>query len=320
MSNFVRDLKGKKILVVGDIMLDHYLFGKVDRISPEAPVPVAKFTEERHVLGGAANVAANIAALGGVPHLIGVLGNDEPGTVVSSLLKSHGINASLVIDGTRMTTRKTRIVARNQQLLRLDYEDTAPIPTMQCKELCAFVSRFAAECELVAVSDYAKGVVSKELMEAVIKSGKKAVIDPKPKHKALYQNAFLVTPNTSEAAAMAHMEMEGEKDWNPVAEHISRELGSNVLLTLGASGMMLFPIGGKSRHFPSAAREVYDVSGAGDTVVAAVSLGISSGASLEDACWLANMAAGVKVGKFGTAPVSAAELEEVLYAEQNRRA
>lgn len=312
MNKIIESFKGKKVLVVGDVMLDQYVFSKVDRISPEAPVPIAKVVEEKYALGGAANVANNISSLGGSAYLVGLVGNDAAGKMIGDISLSKGIHSSLVAEEGGMTTKKIRIVGHSQQLLRIDYEQLPKAHERQKSELIEKASEYAAKCDLCIVSDYAKGVISKELVDAIKKSGKKLIVDPKPKNKGLYGGAYLITPNISEASAMCGMQIEEEADWETAGKRLSGELNSNVFLTLGQHGARLFELNGKSTHFPSVAREVYDVSGAGDTVVAAVSLAIASGTGLGEACRIANAAAGIKVGKFGTAPVTAQELENVV--------
>lgn len=313
MRELVKKFSGQPILVVGDAMLDRYLMSRVERISPEAPIPIARVVEERETLGGAANVAHNIARMGGRARLLAWVGEDADGRRLAALGKQAGIACDLSAPGGMKTTQKTRVVSQSQQLLRIDHESPAPADEKAAKRLALAAGTAAKECAVVIVSDYAKGVVSAPLMEALRRAGKPLIVDPRPQNKALYAGADLITPNAAEAAAMTGLPMADEKDWEAAGARLRKELTAGILLTLGAHGARLFrKEGGRGVHIPSVAREVYDVSGAGDTVVAAIGLSLAAGSDLEEACRLANLAAGIKVGKFGTAPVSREELLEAI--------
>lgn len=304
--------KAKRVLVVGDVMLDQYIFSKVERISPEAPVPIAQVEKETHTPGGAANVAKNIAALGGKPILVGVVGEDEAGRQLASDCKSWGIETHFIPSKSYSTIRKLRVIGQNQQLLRLDFEKDGKMDAPLSAALAKMAAPLAASCDILVVSDYAKGAVSPALLESIRKAGQRILIDPKPKNQSLYSGAYLITPNLAEAAAMVGRALEGEKDWEAAGRELASRLGANILLTLGKHGMKLFPKRGPSLLFPARAHEVYDVSGAGDTVVAVLALALAADAPLSEACQMANVAGGIKVGKFGTAAVSVQELEKGL--------
>ena len=308
-------IAGRKVLVVGDIILDEYLDGEAARISPEAPVPVLRFTGQHGVLGGAANTAANVASLGGHATLIGVVGNDAAGDAVGRLCAAAGIRFEPLADG-RETTRKVRVVSRQQQLLRIDYETTAELDAGSRGRMLDALGAEMATADIVVVSDYAKGMLSQPVFEEIrvraVAARRQVVVDPRPRHAAFYTGCDYLTPNWKEALALV-----GEADADPTPDAI-RQVGgrlrdrflSGVLLTLGARGMVFFPRDGSASIEAAAeAREVFDVSGAGDTVVAAFALALASGSSHADAVWLANRAAAVVVGKRGTATVSPIELE-----------
>ncbi|OQA37628.1 MAG: Bifunctional protein HldE [Acidobacteria bacterium ADurb.Bin340] len=310
-------LKGRKVVVLGDLMLDEYLFGEVNRISPEAPVPIVRVLRERAVLGGAANVAANLKAIGAEPVLVGTFQNDTAGRRLLDLLVQQEIPVEgLVLDSSRPTIIKTRIMGQQQQMLRLDREEPGPMDGEAIEGLVASLERAVSEAGAVVVSDYAKGVVGEEVLGAVRDlcgaTGIPWIVDPKPAHGAFYRGASLLTPNTRELAELA-----GQPAWTD--EEVVRagarlmealELGG-VLVTRSERGMALLDAASGSEGpwlIPTEAREVFDVSGAGDTVVAVCAAAIAAGADWKDAAMLANAAAGLVVGKMGTATVTPAEL------------
>lgn len=315
LSTLLPRLSGQSVLVVGDVMLDHFVIGSVDRISPEAPVPVVRFAREEYRLGGAANVAANLQALGGRTAIVGLIGDDGEGRRLRSELEHLGVDASgLVVDSTRCTTRKTRVVTtRNQQVARIDYEGDLEASGTVSEALARQVERLAGAARAILVSDYLKGVVSSEVAAAAVASAKRhgipVTIDPKVPHSTYYSGATLVTPNHHEAEAVTHMRIRGDGDVAACAARV-RELTrcENVLITRGEHGMWLHTSAGDTA-LPAEAREVSDVTGAGDTVIATITLALAAGASLEDAARLANRAAGIVVGKFGPATVSIDELK-----------
>jgi D-beta-D-heptose 7-phosphate kinase/D-beta-D-heptose 1-phosphate adenosyltransferase len=314
LPGLVERITGRRVLVVGDVILDEYLDGDAARISPEAPVPVLRFAGQQAVLGGAANTAANVSSLGGRATLVGLVGDDAAGAAVRRLCTDAGIQLEALSDG-RETTRKVRVVSRQQQLLRIDYETTADVDAPCRARLMRALAPHVASADIVVVSDYAKGLLSSELLEdvrtAAAAAGHAVVVDPRPRHASFYTGCDYLTPNWKEALALI-----GEGDADPTPDAV-RQVGgrvrdrflAGVLLTLGARGMVFFAKDGSAPIEAAAeAREVFDVSGAGDTVVAAFALALAGGAAPADAVWLANRAAAVVVGKRGTATVTADEL------------
>ena len=296
-----------RLLVVGDVMLDRYWFGDVDRISPEAPVPVVRVgrTEER--LGGAANVARNIAAIGAGAGLLSVVGEDEAGGRIQELLKVDGIDAQLHRDPGLATTIKLRVIGRQQQLLRIDFE-TEPAHDVLMSKLAAFEARLK-NADLVILSDYGKGGLRhiERMIEAARTAGKPVLVDPKGDDYSRYRGATLLTPNRSEFREVAG-HWKSEDDLTGRAQKLRSELGLDALLiTRSEEGMTLYREADRL-HVPAVAREVYDVSGAGDTVIAILGVMLAAGASFADAVQLANKAAGIVVGKLGTAVVHPEEL------------
>ncbi len=308
---------GKRIVVIGDCMLDKYIWGEVSRISPEAPVQVIDVQRETYAPGGAANVAMNAAALGAKVSMVGVTGNDDARKVLLLSLKEKGIDVQgMRIEDDKPTTLKMRVMGRNQQLLRVDYEKRAHVHSDIEGQLAAFLVKKISESDAIVVSDYAKGVITRKLMETIIaaarKYGKPLIIDPKPQHKGLYKGATVITPNHLEACQMAGVEPNNGDDMEKVGARLAKELGSHVLLTRGEKGMSLFEKGKRVVSIPAQAKEVYDVTGAGDTVVAAFAVSLAAGSTLLDAAILANHAAGVKVGKIGTSTVTREEIKKSL--------
>jgi rfaE bifunctional protein kinase chain/domain len=300
-------LKKARLLVVGDVMLDRYWFGDVSRISPEAPVPVVKVgrTEER--LGGAANVARNVVAIGARAGLLSVVGEDEAAGCIEQLLKTEGIDAQLHRDPGLATTIKLRVIGRQQQLLRIDFE-TEPGHEVLLSKLADFEARLG-NTDLVILSDYGKGGLRhiERMIEAARVAGKPVLVDPKGDDYSRYQGATLLTPNRSEFREVAGS-WKSEDDLTARAQKLRSELGLDALLiTRSEEGMTLYREG-ERLHVPAVAREVYDVSGAGDTVIAVLGVMLAAGASFAEAVELANKAAGIVVGKLGTAVVHSEEL------------
>ena len=299
-------------------MLDKSIWGEVSRISPEAPVQVVNVLEESYAPGGAANVANNIAALSAKSLMVGVVGKDATKNTLVSELKKRNIDVTgLIDDENKRTTRKVRVFGRSQQLLRFDYEKKGYVDKKIETNIFSFISKKIDEIDAIIVSDYAKGVITKDLMEKLIelcnKKNKIIVIDPKPKHKNLYKNSTLITPNLKEAHEMiSFLEEEPSTDVDKIGKQLLKELKSNVLITKGEKGMSLFEKDGKITNIPTFAKEVYDIIGAGDTSVATVALALASGASFEEAAIIANHAAGITVGKIGTSTVSIEELKKSI--------
>lgn len=308
---FAEKFKKTKIGVIGDVMLDRYILGEVKRISPEASVPVFTVEKEFFAPGGAANVAANIAALGGKVFVAGVVGKDEAGNVLIKQLKVRKIDTTGIVKiANGLTTQKTRIVTRSQQLIRIDKENNSGIAAGIEKKLTNFISKNIKNWDGLIISDYAKGVVGKKIVQSAInlaKRHKKPVIgDAKPKNARYFKNISVLAPNHKEAAEMA-----GTNDIKRAGRIIRKKLNCSVLITQGPQGMTIFEKD-KIESFSSKAKEVFDVVGAGDTVTAVLALCLASGFDLRTAAIVANHAAGIVVGKKGTSTVSPKELVDDL--------
>jgi D-beta-D-heptose 7-phosphate kinase/D-beta-D-heptose 1-phosphate adenosyltransferase len=308
--------QGRSILVIGDVMLDHFVIGRVDRISPEAPVPVVAFDHEEYRLGGAANVAHNIVALGGTAQVVGVVGADADAARLASDFDALGIGVKgLVTDPDRCTTRKLRVVTtRNQQVARIDYERDGEVSGAVEQAIIAKVRELSATADAILISDYLKGAISAAVAQAAAAAararGIPLLVDPKVPHVEYYSGATLITPNHHEAEAITHMRIRTAEDASAAAKRIRERVACEcVLITRGEHGMWLLDRDVEA-ELPAEAREVADVTGAGDTVISALALGLASGATLTDAARLANRAAGIVVGKFGPATVSLDELRQ----------
>ena len=317
LLKILEQFKNKKILVVGDIMLDKYIWGEVSRISPEAPVQVVHVTKETYAPGGASNVASNVSALNGKVFMVGIVGNDEAKKILLEDLKNRNINVDgIMIDKDKPTTQKVRIVGRSQQLLRVDYEKKDHVHQNIERSMIVFLEKIINEVDAVIISDYAKGVITPEicskLVQMSIEHKKAIIVDPKPKHLNLYSNVTLITPNNAEASEMTSIEDGSDESVLEMGSKLIRYLNTNVLITRGEKGMSLFEKDGKIIHIPAKAKEVYSLIGAGDTVVATLALAMASGADLKEAAMLANIAAGIKVGKIGTASVSVDEIKREI--------
>jgi len=306
--------RGRSVLIVGDLMLDHFVIGRVDRISPEAPVPVVQFDHESFRLGGAANVANNVAALGGIVEIAGLVGNDAEGTRLLADLREAGIGTGAVLaDRDRCTTRKLRVVTtRNQQVARIDYECDRPADGDLEAALVKKIREAAARTDVVLVSDYLKGAITRATAQAAIESAKArgvpALVDPKVPHIEYYAGASLITPNHHEAEAVTLQRIRTSAEARSAAQKFRERAGCDgVLITRGEHGMWLLGADGEF-DLPAEAREVSDVTGAGDTVIAAMALGLAAGGSLRDAARLANRAAGLAVARFGPVAITAEEL------------
>jgi len=315
----VEQFKNKKILILGDVMLDKYIWGDVSRISPEAPVQIVNVTGESYVPGGAANVANNIAALSAKSFIVGVVGNDNTKKELIKELEKRNVDVNgLIVDENKRTIRKVRVFGRNQQLLRFDYEKKGYVDANTENIIFDFVSKKLDEIDAIIISDYAKGTITKNLMEKLTslckEKNKIIVVDPKPKHKDFYKNATLITPNHKEAHEMTGLAEEdpSDVDIEKMGKRLLGELNSTILITKGEKGMSLFEKDKKITSIPTFAKEVYDIVGAGDTSAATLTLALASGASFEEAAVIANHAAGITVGKIGTSTVSIEELRKSI--------
>ncbi len=306
-----------RVLIAGDVMLDEYLWGTVARISPEAPIPVVDVQRMTYLPGGAANVAANIAALGGQVTLLGIVGADEAGEQLRVSLTERHINHVLCEDTERHTTLKTRVIAHNQQVVRVDREQRTPLREETAQRLLAMAGRYLAECDVLLLSDYDKGLLPPTVTSGLIGLARTAsrpvFVDPKGPDYAKYRGATLLTPNVVEASRAARIEIADEETLVHAARRLVEQVECRALLvTWGERGMWLCQPESPAIHLKPQAREVFDVTGAGDTVVGVLSLGVAAGLALQDAARVANHAAGVVVGKVGTATLTLEELRSAL--------
>lgn len=317
----IRRFGNARLLVVGDLMLDRFVWGRVDRISPEAPVPVVQVTSESVHLGGAANVVHNIRALGGRATACGVVGRDSAGQLVLAELERVGAGtAGVTVSQATVTVEKTRIIAHNQQVVRLDREQREPGSGATAR-LGRFLEQRLREFDAVVLADYGKGVINESVLSLLGTAQARRrfllIVDPKKPNFPYYRGVTLATPNLLEAAEAAGIEICDNASLRAAGRRLlERWEAEAILITRGEQGMSLFTRTGAARHFPTAARQVFDVTGAGDTVVATCALALAAGASLDEAAFLANHAAGVVIGKLGTATLSAAELRAAVKREE----
>jgi rfaE bifunctional protein kinase chain/domain len=317
IDNFGRS----RILVVGDIILDQFIWGKVSRISPEAPVPVVGVEHETTMLGGAANVVNNIVASGGHALLCGVVGDDSRGREIIVKLEEFGVNVDgIIVEHGRPTTVKTRIIAHAQQVVRYDREKISLVKPETTNRILDFIHKTKKDFSGIIVSDYGKGVVSSQLMDGlrsvISESNMPVIVDPNVKNFPLYKEVTVITPNHNEAAAIAGIEIEDEEALLKAGKKLlSNENCGALLITRGADGMTLFEEDGSITHIKSAARKVYDVTGAGDTVIAMLTLGITAGLDLRTSAYLSNLAAGLVVGEIGTSTVKLDNLKELVVSQ-----
>ena len=300
--------------VVGDVMLDRFVWGRVTRISPEAPVPVVEIEREENHLGGAANVARNLASLGGAPLLLGIVGEDEAGMTLRRAFGERGLSSEGILsDSTRRTTVKTRIIAQGQQVVRADWESTEDIAGDVESRSLSLLEGIMARSQALVFSDYSKGALTPKVIERAIAVAKDRgipiLVDPKLRRYRLFRGVTLVTPNLNETERFTGISIRSEDDMEQAAGKLLDELDCDaVLVTRGEEGMSLFERGKGPLHIETSAQEVFDVSGAGDTVIATAALALATGASLHRAAMLSNRAAGIVVGKLGTATVTPEEL------------
>ncbi len=328
LEQLVDTIRGKRILVVGDIIVDHFVHGSVNRISPEAPVPVVHVNREEYLLGGGANVLNNIFSLGGEAVLCGIVGADEMGERLRELLAALGASSEALVTGKRPTTVKTRVLAQRQQVVRFDREQAGPPSADTIARMNTYIEENLQDFDAVIISDYFKGVIGEELMGRLLSrvqevkdvSGKDipVVVDPKPGRPERFYGCTLITPNQMEAEKLSGVTIDSDASLQEAATILINKVSCQaVLITRGEHGMALLEKEKPLVSIPTTAREVFDVTGAGDTVIAALALGLSTGASFARAAALANIAAGVVVAKVGTATVSCDELLAVLHGEEN---
>ncbi|MDD4909782.1 MAG: PfkB family carbohydrate kinase [Candidatus Omnitrophica bacterium] len=333
IKNIINGFSRARVLVVGDLILDQYIFGEIDRISPEAPVPVVHAKERQYLPGGACNVAANITSLGGSAQLVGVIGRDLLAKKLLSEIKERRIGtAGIIQDAARQTILKTRVLGQKQQVVRVDWEDESAISDKTSGRMCEYILKNASRFDAVIIEDYGKGVITEKALrtlKSAVGGGKIITVDPKEEHFDIYRalSVTCITPNRREAeCAIRYIKIKdkdnaldiysdklrSDNDINLAGEELRKYLRcKSVLITLGESGMRLFETG-RVTPIPTFAQEVFDVSGAGDTVIAALTLALASGAGLAEAAFIANHAAGIVVGKLGVATTDRKELRERL--------
>jgi rfaE bifunctional protein kinase chain/domain len=321
LKEYIDRFSEAKVLVIGDIILDEYVWGDVSRISPEAPVPVVEVKRETKMLGGAANVIHNIATLGARPTLCGVVGQDHAGKAIIKELNNMGLTSDgIVLEQGRPTSIKTRVVARNQQVVRFDREIRTDIRPESIEDLMTFIGENLDRLDAIVVADYGKGVISASLMKGLRKliqsaagESVKIAVDPKTGNFEYYHGVDVITPNHHEAGIFCRFEIVDEETLVRAGKQMLKELNCrSVLITQGKDGMTLFENGGEIIHIPTVAKNVFDVTGAGDTVISTFSLALASGLDLKSAAVLSNYAAGIVVGEVGTSTVSAEELKKLI--------
>ena len=325
LSSCMGRFADSRVFVVGDIIMDEYLWGDVTRISPEAPVPVVDVKRETKMLGGAANVVHNLAALGAKPVLCGVVGDDSTGrSILEEIDKMGLVTEGILVDTERPTSIKTRVVAQNQQVVRFDRETRKDVSSENIRKLISFIKAHLDRMDAIVVSDYGKGVISGNLMadlRSVVRSeGKRSIViavDPKTGNFEYYHGVDVITPNHHEAGLFCRFEIVDEKSLISAGEMMLSKLGCrSVLITQGRAGMTLFENGGEIIHIPTVAKKVFDVTGAGDTVIGTFVLGLSAGLDFRSSAVLSNFAAGIVVGEVGTSTVSAEELKQTIIMRQ----
>ncbi|MDI6752872.1 MAG: D-glycero-beta-D-manno-heptose-7-phosphate kinase [Thermodesulfobacteriota bacterium] len=315
---YIAKFNNARIMVIGDLMVDEYIWGNVSRISPEAPVPVVSVTSESLRLGGAGNVVNNIHSLGGKVLLAGIVGNDEMGRKIIHDLHKMGVETEgVIVESERVTTVKTRIIAQHQQVVRYDREVVRGIHPENIKQILALLERRMDEIDAVLISDYGKGVICEPLIEGVrslaLRAGKILSVDPKVKNFPLFREVTILTPNHYEAAEAAGRWIQNEEDLMAVGRTLVQRLQArSVLITRGEKGMTLFQDNGEITNIPTMAKEVFDVTGAGDTVISVLTLALACGLGAKEAAILSNIAAGIVVGEVGTATIKASELEDAV--------
>ena len=318
LADILKGFPGQRILVLGDVILDWYWWGQASRLSPEAPVPVVRKRRTTLQPGGAGNTAANLAALGARVSVFGVTGNDSHAAELRGALSTHGVETRrLIADAGRPTTTKTRIIAAHQQVVRVDEEETGPISADVVTGVLAGLKEDLANAEAIVISDYAKGFLTPQLLEAVIgearRAGKRVFVDPKGADLLRYQGVFLLKPNRLELSLLAGLPADTHAEVLSAGSRLAGRLpGTHILVTEGDEGMTLFLESQPPEHIASTPRQVFDVTGAGDTVLAVIAMAVTSGASWKDAMQLATEAAGIAIGRMGSVAVSLSDLEKNL--------
>lgn len=324
LKSIISSFHQAKVLVVGDLILDEFIWGNVSRISPEAPVPVVWVKSENFMPGGASNVAYNIHALGGEVHLAGVVGEDSRGDVLQAILRKQGIHCEgIFTDKNRPTTQKTRVIAQHQQVVRIDREVVQHVPEPVLKQIIEFIKVKIKEVDALIIEDYGKGVIVPRLVQESVKIAKKynkiITVDPKETHISYYRGTTTITPNHHEAAAAVGFAIKDNETLERAGRKLLQKLNiESVLITLGENGMSLFQQGKPTVKIPTIAQDVFDVSGAGDTVISAYTLARARKATAIEAAHISNCAAGIVVGKVGVAVTSQQELLKRIHKEVSR--
>ncbi|MBN2544074.1 D-glycero-beta-D-manno-heptose-7-phosphate kinase [bacterium] len=323
VENILNGFKNRRIITIGDAMLDEYIWGRVNRISPEAPVPVVDVQTSSLRMGGAANVAWNLKKLGAEPLLVSVVGEDDTAKKLHELLSEEKISSEYItVDFTRPTTLKTRIIAHHQQVVRVDRESKDDINEDVSREVLKKFNNSLKKADGVIISDYGKGLVTQQLVQEVVRicreNRKFVAVDPKEKHFQYYRGVSVITPNVKETENALNIRISTEKGLEEAGWEMLRQLeAENILITRGEKGMSLFQNNGEYYYLPTVAKEVFDVTGAGDTVVASFSLAATSGASFFEAAYISNHAAGIVVGEIGTAATTRNKLFEHICEEDD---
>jgi rfaE bifunctional protein kinase chain/domain len=323
LKKLVQTFKKKRIAVVGDVMVDKYVWGSVLRISPEAPVPVVEVEKETDRLGGAANVANNIKSLGGEPLLVGVIGSDANGATLTRLLKEQGCStAGIVRDASRPTTNKTRVIAHSQHVVRIDHEQRRDISSSVQEQILSVLRRNIGSLDGIIFEDYNKGVIVKTLIHRIVELARKhgtiVTVDPKLQNFFEYKNVSVFKPNRKEVEEALGTKINSEKEVREAMIALKKQLNAdNVLITRGEHGMSLLDREGAVEHFPTRARHVADVSGAGDTVIATLTIALASGASIQESTAMSNFAGGLVCGEVGIVPITPGALIETILSHQS---
>ena len=324
LKNVISNFRNMKVLVIGDIILDEFLWGDVSRISPEAPVPVVWVKRESFMPGGASNVANNLRSLGAETYLAGVIGGDERGVILKSELDQKGINTNgIILDDSRPTTLKTRVVAQHQQVVRIDKERVEALNSALISRIVNYAKSIINKIDAIVIEDYGKGVITPELLKRIVplaKQHKKIIsVDPKEENLEYYQGITLITPNNHEASKAVGFEIKDNATLKRAGETILKKFKCRIaLITLGENGMAVFQKDKKMEQIPTVAQEVFDVSGAGDTVIACYTLALAAGASPVQSAHISNCAAGIVVGKVGIAVVTPDELIDRIKREMSK--
>jgi D-beta-D-heptose 7-phosphate kinase/D-beta-D-heptose 1-phosphate adenosyltransferase len=314
MEKVIRDFKGASVMVVGDLILDEFIWGDVSRISPEAPVPVVWVKKESFMPGGASNVANNLSSLGAKVYSVGVVGDDRRGETLTGELERKGIDISgVLVDGSRPTTLKTRVVAGHQQIVRIDKEYTEALSDSMVRKMTDNIAGMIKKVDAVIIEDYGKGVITPKLLQKIVPMAKRLnkiiSVDPKEEHFRYYRGITVITPNNHEAARAVGFQIKDDASLKRAGAFLLSKVGCKIaLVTLGENGMAVFRKGKPMEHIPTVAQEVFDVSGAGDTVIAAYTLALAAGGDPVESAHIANCAAGIVVGKIGIAVVDPDEL------------